>query len=384
MATRNTRNATVDVVDTGTLPDDRPAGVLVSSHMTNHDNDDNDEPLDVVERLRLELQGENGDRSKVKVYRIPERGDRELCRDYSGQEIADGGTDVIRHEWGPGVYELVIYGPRGIAARSRVRFAAPLVTLPAPGAPSNSGGGDLASALRALVEMQGQTLQAIQRMQTPQQPPQSRAEMLAEMAALKNLFAPAPAAGAADPMAMFSQMLGAFKEMKSAAAELAGDSPAEPADPLAASLPKLIDLAGKLVPASGMQAAPQLPGPSVTMPEGVPLVQVPPATAAAVAPHVEAPAAPAASDDDAETAAIIQGAVAQIVRMARTGASVEDGGEFIADNVPDDMLDMMGHAQWWEFVSQAFPSLKPHEAWVKAAKAHADKLLSESEPEGNS
>lgn len=370
MARRTNQPETLDNDDTDT--DTRPAGVPVSYHVTNQPAvDGDDEPaLDVVERLRLELQGEGGDRSKVKVYRIPERGDRELCRDYSGQEIADGGTDVIRHEWGPGVYELVIYGSKGIAARSRIRFAAPLVTLPAPGS-SSGNGGDLASALRALVEMQGQTLRAIQTMQ-PQQAPQSRAEMLAEMAALKNLFAPVNAAPTADPMAMFSTMLGAFREMKGAAQELVGESNAEPADPLAASLPKLIDLAGKLMPAGGLQGAAPAASP-VTMAEGVPLVQLPPATAAAVAPSQTEPAAPV-EDEDSQ---IIRGLIAQIVKMARTGASVEDGGEFIADNLPDDLLNLMDHPQWWDFVVQAFPQLTPHETWMKAAKAHADKLLAD-------
>jgi hypothetical protein len=376
MARRTNQPETLDNDDTDT--DTRAAGVPVSYHVTNPPNlDSDDEPaLDVVERLRLELQGEGGDRSKVKVYRIPERGDRELCRDYSGQEIADGGTDVIRHEWGPGVYELVIYGSKGIAARSRIRFAAPLVTLPAPGS-SSGNGGDLASALRALVEMQGQTLRAIQTMQ-PQQAPQSRAEMLAEMAALKNLFTPA-APASADPMAMFSSVLGVFREMKGAAQEIVGDATPEPADPLAASLPKLIDLAGKLMPAGGLQgAAPAAP--PVTMSEGVPLVQLPPATAAAVAPSHPAPAAPTDEDDDT---VIVRGLIAQLVKMARTGASVENGGEFIADNLPDDLLNLMDHPQWWDFVVQAFPQLAPHETWMKAAKAHADKLLTE-EPDAGS
>lgn len=324
-------------------------------------------------QLAAEIEGHSADSIKIKVFRIPERGPRELCRDYYASELLQHGVEAIRREWGPGRYELIRYGNRGIASRSQLSLAQPLT----PVAPAQSNGENIGDLLRAFMASQAQILDAIR---TAQNPVSSRAAILEEMKMLRDIVAPAsntPVA-AMDPMApmtMFREMLGVVREAKSAARELAGDEPPPEKSLFDLAAPVLEVV--KTAMSQPTQPAPVQMLPRVQAPATLDRAEVP-----ANADAVNANPAALEVTDEADAIAIINGQMAQLIQYARRGDStIEQAAEFVADNLPDELLDMLDLPNWFELLSAQFPRLKPHEEWVRKVKARADALLSEA-PEG--
>lgn len=326
-----------------------------------------DTPDSYLQRLAEELEGVAADQVRIKVYRIPERGPRELCRDYTAGEILTHGIESIRREWGAGLYELIRYGSSGIASRSRIALAN---TLAPAVVEQRREFSELGEVLRALLESQARILQSIE--QSRQTPQPTRAEMLRELAEIRTLFAPTSAPDASAPLVMFREMMGVFREAKSAAKELAGEAP-EREPNLMEQVAPLIDVVKTAI------TQPQ----ALSAAQPVQLIQAPAsvqnASAATVPATVENPISSASTIDEAEEGrAILLGLVLQLVQLARRGdESIEEGAEFIADNLPDELLQFMNHPQWFEFVSAQFPKLAPHEDWLRKSKARADELLKE-------
>ena len=70
--------------------------------------------------------------------------------------------------------------------------------------------------------------------------------------------------------------------------------------------------------------------------------------------------------------------------MAAAKAPATKGGQLIYERMPDEMLDHMDSENWFDLVAQVFPIIRPHEAWLREAKAEADKLFAADETEGTS
>lgn len=342
--------------------------------------DSEDDEQTLLEKMQALLADTPADKVRIKLYRVPKPGaiDRRFlwCQDYTPDEFADSDLEGIRAKWGPGDYQLRLIGSRGVVKAQTVSIAAPSTPATSTGQPS-----EIAQAIAMLAENQARMLEALTHRPDPQA---SMRETLTLMTLMRDAMGinnanAAPAAAAPNPMEMMREVFSMVREAKSAAKELAAEEGSEPAptDPLA-MLPKLLDLVGGAMKQNAAQPAQMLPP-----------LQIPQTVAAAPMPSVGTD--PSASNDlvsSPQTQPVkqmtaeqimIMGNIDTLCRMADAGIEPQKGGEYIADNLPDDLLDHLEHPQWFELVSGIFPQLKPREQWIRAAKEHADKLLSEDD-----
>lgn len=349
-------------------PPDWRVAVGDSAPQATEDDDD----LSIVEKFRVALGETPTDKARVRLFRIaPESGNLEFCRDMTmGQFLVSDMLERVRGEWGAGEFEFMLIGPRGTLKRARHRIAAPFgpapVSSPATNAPQNDA---LAQALMMLAQGQQSIVEALTRRPDPREEMKAQLEMLAAMRAA---FQPAaaPAAPAVDPMSMFSQVVGMIRESKKTIAEFADDE-REEKDPLGAAIPKLIDTASALV----LKANAPQPVPMIAAPASLSMPRENPAPEPIPQPEVSE------SETDMTNPAmlLLRGYVDDLLDMIARNEPPEKGGEYIAENIPEEFDAYLTNRYWFEFIAANFPQLAQHETWVRAAKAHADKLMSEPE-----
>lgn len=347
-------------------------GVPVSTRATNADAidaDDDDATESLISQFVGALSEPAADRLRVKVYRINDvSGKLEYCRDMlPGQFKAPDMLERLRVDWGPGEYEFRLIGSAGIMKRLRQSVANPLGPVAAIAAPAQSSDA-MAQALAMLAQGQNAIIEALNRRPDPREEMRANLEMLALM---RNAFAPAaaPAAPALDPMAMFSQVVGMIRESKKTIAEFADDE-REEKDPLGAAIPKLIETASALVlKANAPQPMPTIAAPaSLSTPRENPEEVIPQSDVTEETADMTNPAM-----------LLLRGYVDDLLDMIARNETPEKGGEYIAQNIPEEFDAYLTNRYWFEFIAANFPQLTQHEAWVRAAKAHADKLMSDPE-----
>lgn len=334
---------------------------------------------------------------RVKLYKLPKPGSGQTgyqwCEDFDPASFAALDWDQIRARWGAGRYQLRLIGPRGLVKAQQVDIAQPSSALAINNPAPSQGMSELAQVLAMLAEGQARMLEAVTQKPDPQA---SMRDTLQMVALVRDVLAPAnaaPAGAQPNPMEMMREVFSMVREAKSAAKELADDAPA-PADtdPLA-MLPKLLDIAGA---ALKNQAAPL----AQPQPLALPAVQLPPTIARAPFPATsETPQTAPAADESAAINPISQPVTQQepatvnpahilisihinaLCQMADNGIAPEVGADYILDNLPDDLLDHFDRADWFELISGVFPQIKAREAWMRAAKAEADKQMIEEPDE---
>ena len=314
----------------------------------------------ILDRLRS-MQGEERDRMKVKVYRKVVGGTGlEWCTDYTVPEWEEGDIARVRQDWGPGNYELrvVSMGKRGILLRDHFRIAPARDIAPAPPAPQTS---ELADVVRMLADGQQRILDALSQRPDPTAQLQSTLGLMASMREAMGLNTPPPPPPpASDPAAMLGQLVGAIKTLREVAAEV--NPPPEPADDSPMSmLPKVLDLVKVgMGQQQQQQSAPQLPGPPV---QAMPL-----------------PASLQQTEDDPMNILKLRKQLGEMIALADRGEPATKGGEYAADNLPDELLPHLARPDFFAFLLMVHRGCERHEPWFKAARDHCIKLLSEPEP----
>jgi hypothetical protein len=346
---------------------------------------DPDSEQSVIDRLRAVMASSPGDRVKVKVYRVDPKQSSGLiwCQDYTPAEYEAGDLGMIRDTWGPGRYQIRIICPTGIAGRSDVTISAPmpgaqpLQMNPAPAAESSA----TLEALRMMMESQSRILEALQNKPDP------RADMLANlemMKAMREAFAPAvttTGAPAVSPTAQLTELMQTLRLFKEAAADIGADK--EPAEPsLVSMLPGVLSLVRE-----GMQPQQaQLPAP-IVVPQSIersarvanPL-QVAQEQSEQQPQQPQQPQTPT-DEEQQEMILILRGQLAQLCKMAKDGKPASEGGEFLYENLPDELLPELNNPQWFEILASFAPKAREHEAWFREAKAVADELFNAPDEE---
>jgi len=374
MATRNI-NTETEILDAQT-------GVQVNLPQTQQPTETDDE-LSVAERIRNLIQGDVADRVKIKLFRHNTRtGDYEWCRDMTAYEWENGDMQLIRDEWGGGKYELRIYGRQGLLGKPRVQIAAanitPTATAPRIESSSNS---ELADVLRMLAEGQNRLFAALSEKPDPMA---SMVQMGMAMKAMREAFGPSGDSGGKSSLDQVKELLAVTREVRSATKELTEDQPQPEPENMMGLASKLLGVIGPAltaqqqqpqqsiytpvqpvaVPSSFAHAQPQQPLPTI---EAMPQPQQP---------------QPAPDDEPLEVFELRQ-SIELLCKMAAAKQQATKGGQLIYERMPDEMLDHMDSENWFDLVAQVFPIIRPHEAWLREAKAEADKLFAadENEPE---
>lgn len=351
--------------------------------------EDPDTPTDdefaMLDRMR-NLLDENADtKVHLKLYRLADGPRKKFgwCADYSPDDYQQGGLAMIRNEWGPGEYQLRLMSSRGLAKVLPILIE-PDSTKPRENpAPQPAQNSELGQVLTMLAQGQQRILEALSDKPNPMD---QMTQMIALAGAMRQAFAPAaPASPASDPMAMVTQVFGMVREAKSAVKELVDDDRPgpDPSDPMS--------MVGQLLPmitqAIGNQQQPQQqPQPIYPMqPLQVP-ASVDRASQVQANNEHEMPAPVAANpiqQPEPETVEnlILRGLIEDLIQLAIDGKPPADGGAFIYEKLPDELIDFMGQRYWFEMIAIRFPIIKPHEKWLREAKTAADALFANPPPD---
>lgn len=310
---------------------------------------DDDPPPDeesAVDRIMVALRGSDAAGAEVKIYRVRDDGKLGFCKTYTPEEFAEGGLDLLARQWGSGQFEVRMYGRRASDNRFSVlmRQRVLIEEIQEPAAPV---GGD---ALAQLLARMDQRLAAIE--QAPRVDPMAQIQQtVALISTMRSAFeppAPPPATSPADMVRQMAETMALMRQMR----DEIEPSP-EPSDPLAASLPKLLDLvaAAQARPAESADA----PLPSVVSPFAHPAPH-----AGLPAPAESAQNAPVQSFEEPDMSAL---AVAYLVSLAKANADVDEAADLVYSKAPDDLLALLKAAHWFDVVATQFPTIAPHRAW---------------------
>ena len=317
--------------------------------------------LAIGERVRLLLAQTGGERVSIKLYRIdPKSRSMPWCCDYTPEEFQNGDLEMIRQQWGPGEYEARVIGSRGIIAKPRFTIASPYALvnhnpIQQQAAQQPAASSELSQALQMMAQTQAMILQTLQGMQ---QAPQGSgmADALGLLRTARDILQPASSAPPVDPLASFTQIAAAMRTMRDLSQEINPPAATDPDNPLSLAGP-IIDMIK-----TAMQ---QRQG----VPQQFPAIAPPPSLS-------ENPVQDSHHDQQQETAQmILNGAVSQLVKMATANDDPKNGGVFIYNGLPSDLIPYLSYPNWFEILSSVAPALTPHRAWIEQAKAHADTLF---------
>lgn len=321
------------------------------------DDSADDDADDVASRFAAVMGTTPRDVLRVKLYRVqPRTGKLDWCEDMTPQQIeALDVMDDIREKWGAGEFEFRLIGPRGPMKRVRQSIAA-LPDSPIAAIQTSPDAG-LTQALTMIAQTQNAILQQLA------QPKDNGAEFdrMLRFAEVMRGANPASAAPAVDPLAMMGRIFDTLKGAKATMRELNDEAPTEPADPIMAALPKVLDLV-----TASQRGASEHGAVSLTPP-------------ASLTQNRATIAEPVSAEPQPETIEqmMLRGEIEDLIDMAKRDESPEKGGERIAERMPDEFLPYLQNRYWFELVAQIFPVVREHETWLRKAKAHADAILSE-------
>lgn len=311
------------------------------------DMDDESEES-VLDRLRS-MGGDDRDRMRIKVYRKTNAGTLEWCSDYTVGEWEERDIAGVRQDWGPGTYEMrvVSSGRRGILMRDVFRIAndSKPAANPIQAAPQSS---ELADVVRMLAEGQQRILEAVSQRPDPAAQLQSTLGLMVAMREAMGLNQPAPPPPpAADPSAMLTQIVGAVRQLREVAQEVA--PPQEENDSPLAMFGKVADIV-KMGMSGQQQPAPAFE--PVSIPQSV-------------------------NEENPEMLGILvlRGQLQTLVDMAARGASPEEGGRFVADKLPEDLLGHLELPNVVDILAQFNPKVREHSAWMLQARDAAVRIL---------
>lgn len=345
------------------------------------DDEEDDHGIDAVDRVRA-LLADSGDGVYIKAYRRdPSTGKLDWCDDYQPDQFEIGGLGMVRKTHGPGEYEMRVINRKGIGAKVRLRIAAPIV---ADNPVALRGESEISQLARMVADSNQRIIEALSARPDPVQNMQQAIAMIVSM---REVLAPpvaaAPAAPAVSMLDMVTQFAGAMRQMQAVSKEL--NPPEAAATDSESPLALFGEVVGLVRETMGRSSpAPALPAPSF------PPIMIPGSLgqASEVVPVQPAPIAPAAAPTAAPTEEsvemmVLQGTLDALLELAKKGEPIEKGGEFIADNMPEQLLRFLVLPNWFAILCKFAPRAREYEEWLGKAKAHADKLFEEAEREAD-
>ena len=347
------------------LPVDPSAGQLPAD----------DEPEETAtDRVAAMLDLVDGDdRAILKLSRELPNGKREWCADYKVADFEAGGMELIRREWGPGTYWCMLYGSQPGTKRFviRTRMQITIAKRLNEDTPPTQAPTEVARVLSAMQEQNRMILDALtQRSAAPAvDPTQQLVTMMSLMKSAREAFgldhAPAPA-----QKSSIAEMLEGIRMLREAKEELDGNGGKRDDDPMS-MLPGIIDL---------VKGAQQNQASQTVMPVALP-------ASVATAPIVEQPlptpeAEPAQPEGESNVMGLIllKGYLMSLLTMAKANMPTDQAAQFVADKLPEDLIDLIELPNWFEVLVNVAPEVAPHQAWLTEVREKAMPLLFEPDP----
>jgi hypothetical protein len=298
--------------------------------------------------------------SQLRVYR-KRQGHLDWCDTYTPEQFEEGDLPMLRDTWGPGDYELRLYGKHpvtgkyGIVAKTSVTIAQALKT--APDLRRDDG---LAQVLATIAEGQRAMLQALTERPQAKDPTEEMTKMLGLMVTMRQAMGID-----AQPRSQITEIVSAIRELREASEEINPDK--EPPDSLLGALPQVLDV----VKAGMAQQQPQA--------QPMPLVELPPSMASAPTPQpepvyqaVQQPQ-PNQEQEVFNPLVLIQlkAYLKTLLNMAQTKKAIEAGAKFVYDKMPDEIVELMTLDNWFELLLEVAPECKSHKEWLTQVRDQA-------------
>jgi hypothetical protein len=347
---------------TGTHPMDNQNAVALVPSMPAPDVDEpddgsEDEPemtaADRVAALLRRVGDSPEGKASVRLYRIKDDSKTlSWCANYSPTAFEEGDLEMIRKQWGPGRYEIRLYaanpttGKWGVRAAERLELEAPAATADA----APVGDPALAAVLMKMnerLDAVSAVLSAAPRVDAMEQMRQT----LGLVSAMREAFGANQQPREQSPGSAMREIMQTIQAMKMIRTEI--EPPAEPSDPLAASLPKLLEIIG-----AASRQPPQQPLPALNVPASM---HAPAPAVAPISAPVSAPVAANESEDQMQIA--FTSAVTLLNMKAATNADTDESAELIYDNAPDDLFEILRAENWFETLAHVAPSIAPFREW---------------------
>lgn len=402
MATRTRRAPTPEEMQAGLDPDEWGTPIPGTGGLISTDPaPEIPEPETPLDRIASFLGASvNDQRAEVRVFRLKDGHSHRLdwCKNYSAADFEAGGDlEMIRREWGPGDYQLRLYGTRagafGMLTKEDIGLVAdPRATAP-PTMQAQQQNSELAMMLKSMAENQAAMMRALAERPDPMA---QMGPMLALLGQMKTVFGPSESAQPAK--SQLSDIVAAIRELREVSSEI------NPPPPEPDSSGGLIPMAGQLMDLvkMGMENRGQqmLPGiPAVIPPPSIafPSIAVPPqahapqtvgrttqeptirTNGAGLAPQSPAPQPMPDQETLDMGVAELKRQLAEVIAMAAAGQPAEIGADVLYEKLPDEAIDLLLHASWFDLLCQFEPACKPHEAWFREAHAMVLQMLEEDE-----
>ena len=296
---------------------------------------------------------------QLRVYKI-DKGSLVWCETYTPEQFEAGDLPMLRDTFGPGDYELRLYGPHpvtskyGVIAKTRVVIAQALKTAPDPRRDDG-----LTQVLATIADGQRQMLQALTERPAPKDPTEEMSKMLGLMAMMRQAMGLD-----SQPRSQITEIVSAIRELREASDEINPEK--EAPESLLGALPKMLE-----VVQAGMaqqQAQPQ-PMPLVELPPSmnVPIPQPQPQ------PQPQPENQPQGENEVFNPLVILQlkAYLRTLLKMAQENKSIDVGAQFVYDKMPDEIVELMGLDSWLELLIEVAPESKKHEAWLTQVRDKA-------------
>ena len=298
--------------------------------------------------------------SQLRVYR-KRQGHLDWCDTYTPEQFEEGDLPMLRDTWGPGDYELRLYGKHpvtgkyGIVAKTSVTIAQALKT-----APELRRDDGLAQVLATIAEGQRAMLQALTERPQQKDPAEEMTKMLGLMVTMRQAMGID-----AQPRSQITEIVSAIRELREASEEINPDK--EPPDSLLGALPQVLDVVKAGMAQQQTQAQP------------MPLVELPPSMASAPTPQpepvyqsVQQPQ-PNQEQEVFNPLVLIQlkAYLKTLLNMAQTKKAIEAGAKFVYDKMPDEIVELMTLDNWFELLLEVAPECKSHKEWLTQVRDQA-------------
>jgi hypothetical protein len=337
-----------------------PATLAESELFANSDDFEQTDTDRVAEMLQASA---SVGRASIKVYKI-ENGQSAYCASYAPSVFEEGDYDMVRQSFGAGKYKFMLYGAKPDTGKfcllSRVEVTIAEDQKPVSNYqqnPSPASDPAMAQILASLAQGQQQIVQALANMgQQPQRDPMVEMQQMLTMAgAMKAAFATDQ-----PKTSPISEIVAAMRELRSASEELIPGGESEK-DPLLSMLPQVLD-----VIKSGVQQQQQVQSlPQIALPQSLQNVPTP---------------TPQGDDMKFTEMLRLRGYLQNLISMATAGKPSSEGAKYVYDVIPDELVDLMGEANWLDLLALVSPGISAHAGWLTLVRDEALKMFDEPDP----
>ena len=326
-----------------------PTGRDLTEISGSHDEEEDEAPQTPADRvISMLAEVEDDQRAYVKVSRVIQ-GKPSWCEDYSAATFEAGGYKMIREQWGPGEYQVILYGTIPgtkrftIRTRATVQIEAPLKAA-TPEAPQS----ELSQFMMQMAQTQERLLQAVT--ERPQVDPMAQmTQMFTMMKLMREAMGgdPKPASGLGD-------IVNAIKQLREVNEEI--NPSREPESPMG-MVTKMLPLIKAGLEQRQQQAPAPVPQLGVQRPNPNPVAIHAPQITIAETPK-ETP--------EMNLAEIVKqkSYLATLVQMGKDGRQADEAAKFVYDNLSDDLIDALAKPEWWDLFKAIAPGdIEPQKEW---------------------